>query len=149
MTVILVQPELQAHWLACLQASTTISGMARDQRDAKRGPYFRKPKAAGRPPSNFIRQWRERAEMTQEDLADASGLSVGSISAYELGGADPSIDALKRLAAALGVTPGMLLDVNPEDDPPLWAGFLRATKGQKEEIGRIVGALVGPPKPKR
>lgn len=87
--------------------------------------------------------------MTQEALAEKAGLSVGGISAYERGATDPSIDALQKLEDALGVPKGMLLDVNPDDDPPLWAGFLRASKSQKEEIGRIVGALVGPFKPKR
>lgn len=113
----------------------------------KRGPYLRKPKpepktAAG---SNFVREWRENAAMTQEQLADAAGLSVASISAYERG-ADPSLDALAKLSNALEVPKGMILDVNPLEDQPLWSGYLRASETQKREIGRIVGALVGPPK---
>jgi transcriptional regulator with XRE-family HTH domain len=118
---------------------------------SKRGPYLRnKPKKRPEAPrTHLIREWREWAEMTQEELAGASGLSVGSISAYELGTNDPSMDAAKKIADAIGIPKGMLLDVNPLEDPPLWAGFLRASSTQRREIGRIIGALVGQPtKPK-
>ncbi len=114
----------------------------------KRGPYLRKTRPA-RAKTNFIREWREWAGLTQAQLAEASGLSGGSISAYELGTMDPSLEALKAISAALRVPMGMLLDVDPREDAPLWAGFLRATKDQRHEIGRIVAALVGPPKPRR
>lgn len=116
----------------------------------KRGPYLRKPKPAAKSASgtNFVREWRENAEMTQEALAAAAGLSVASISAYERG-ADPSLDALAKLSNALDVPKGMLLDVNPMEDQPLWSGYLRASDTQKREIGRIVGALVGPAKRKK
>jgi transcriptional regulator with XRE-family HTH domain len=87
--------------------------------------------------------------MTQEALAAESGLSLGSISAYELGTNNPSLDALAKLEKALGVPRGMILDVNPVEDQPLWSGYLRASETQKREIGRIVGALVGPPKRKK
>ena len=132
--------------MAPLPPSTRISGMAR-----KRGPYLRTPKPRALAPAkaNFLREWRENAEMTQEELAGESGLSVGSISAYELGTNAPSLDALSKLSKALGVPKGMILDVNPLDDQPLWSGYLRANETQRREIGRIVGALVGPPKRKR
>ena len=86
--------------------------------------------------------------MTQEDLAAASDLSVGSISAYELGTNAPSLEALGKLSKAIGVPKGMILDVNPLEDQSLWGGYLRANETQKREIGRIVVALVGPPKRK-
>lgn len=116
----------------------------------KRGPYLRKPKPAPKSTAgtNFVREWRENAEMTQEALAAAAGLSVASISAYERG-ADPSLDALAKLEKALDVPRGMILDVNPLEDQPLWSGYLRASDTQKREIGRIVGALVGPTKRKK
>jgi transcriptional regulator with XRE-family HTH domain len=120
------------------------------QKNRKKGPYLRAPKAQEKPRDNpnFIRQWREWKGWTQEELAEKSGLSVSSISAYEkeAGGNDPSVEALQKLSASLGVPKGMLLDVSPAEDPPLWAGFLRASEAQRAEIGRIVGALVGPPK---
>lgn len=146
MTEILVQHEIQEVCLAVLPDLTRIPVMVE-----KRGPYLRKPKPAAKVglKTNFLREWRENAEMTQEDLAAESGLSLGSISAYELGTNNPSLDALAKLEKALGVPRGMILDVNPMEDQPLWSGYLRANETQKREIGRIVGALVGPPKRKK
>lgn len=146
MTEIQAQHEIQEVCLAVLPDRTRIPAMVE-----KRGPYLRKPKPAAKtgPKTNFLREWRENAEMTQEDLAAESGLSLGSISAYELGTNNPSLDALAKLEKALGVPRGMILDVNPMEDQPLWSGYLRASETQKREIGRIVGALVGPPKRKR
>lgn len=127
-------------------SSTRILAMLK-----KRGPYFRKPKPDPRvtEATNFVRQWREWAEMTQEVLAEEADVSLSSISAYELGTNDPSIKAAGKLAAAMGITRGMLLDINPLEDDALWSGYLRASENQKREIGRMVGALVGPPKRKR
>jgi transcriptional regulator with XRE-family HTH domain len=139
-----VQQEFYSQSMAPVIAAPRIPAMP------KKGPYLRKPKPPEkiRENSNFVRQWREWADMTQEELAEKSGLSVSSISAYEKegGGNDPSVEALRKLSKALGVPAGMILDVNPAEDAPLWAGFLRASKDQKAEIGRIVSALVGPPK---
>lgn len=103
------------------------------RKNGQTGPYRRKARraAAMAEPSNFVRQWRERADMTQEDLAEGAGISLSSVSAYERGETDPSIDALKKLALALGVPRGMILDVNPELDPPLWASVLKATVATK------------------
>lgn len=114
----------------------------------KRGPYLRQPKPRTRATqkTNFLREWREHVEMTQEQLAEAAGLSVGSISAYELGSNAPSLDALQRLSEAMNVPKGMLLDINPHEDPAMWDAYLRASETQKREIGRIAGALIGPRK---
>lgn len=115
-----------------------------------RGPYLRKSPPPARPKTNFIREWRESRGLTQSQLADMAGLSSGSaISAYENGENDPSVETLQAIAAALDLTSGMLLDVDPTGDPVLWEGFQRASKDQRREIGRIVGALVGPPKAKK
>jgi transcriptional regulator with XRE-family HTH domain len=143
MTEILGQPELQVNWLVREGLSPRISSMTR-----KRGPYLRqpKPRALAAKKSNFVREWREYVELTQEALAEAAGLSVGSISAYELGTNAPSLDALQKLSDAMKVPKGMLLDINPNDDPSMWDAYLRATETQKREIGRIAGALIGPRK---
>lgn len=92
-------------------------------------PYKRntQPAKAPKTVNNFIRQHREAADLTLEDLAAASGVSLSSISAYERGEIDPSIKYLHKLSKALGVPRGMLLDVDPTLDPPLWASVLRAT----------------------
>jgi transcriptional regulator with XRE-family HTH domain len=113
----------------------------------KRGPYLRnepKPKKSGGA-QHFIREWREWKDWTQEVLADKSGYSAASISGYERNEIDPSLEAVDALAKAMGITRGMLLDINPTDDPSLWAGYARATEKQRAEIVRFVDTLVGPP----
>lgn len=89
------------------------------------------PKKAAQP--HHIRAWREwmgwsqavLSEKTQTDL-DPDGISVSAISAYERSDDNPSLEALAKLARAIGIPRGMLLDVNPNDDPPLWASVLKA-----------------------
>ncbi len=56
-----------------------------------------------------LRNLRRRAVMSQEDLADKSGVARDTISKLETGqrGAYPS--TIRKLAAGLDVEPGMLL----------------------------------------
>lgn len=49
-----------------------------------------------------IKRRREKAGMTQKDLADASGLTQSSVSYYESGERTPSLKTLAALAKALG-----------------------------------------------
>lgn len=133
MTGILIQQELQCGSLVAVDAGLKIPAMA-----GKSGRAYKRDKkkpVAQAPVNNFIRQWRERADMSQEALSEESGVSVASISAYERGTSDPSMEYLQKLAEALDVPRGMLLDVDPTKDAPLWASVLRATlappKGRK------------------
>jgi transcriptional regulator with XRE-family HTH domain len=48
--------------------------------------------------------------MTQDELAAASGIDSSNIRAYENGRSTPSIHSLLRVATALNVEPGKLLD---------------------------------------
>jgi transcriptional regulator with XRE-family HTH domain len=50
-----------------------------------------------------LRELREKAGLTQQQLADASGLPVGSLRNYEQGQREPYWQVVFRLAAALGV----------------------------------------------
>jgi transcriptional regulator with XRE-family HTH domain len=58
-----------------------------------------------------LRSFRRRAVMSQEDLAERSGVARDTISKLETGqrGAYPS--TIRKLAAGLDVEPGMLLGV--------------------------------------
>lgn len=58
-----------------------------------------------------LRKFRKAARLTQEQLALACGWSGQSrIANYEAGTREPTLDEVASLAAALGVTPGELLD---------------------------------------
>lgn len=52
---------------------------------------------------------RERRELTQEQVADRSGVHSTEVSRIETGKRDPQISTLERLADALEVSPGELL----------------------------------------
>ena len=58
-----------------------------------------------------IQRGRKAAELSLNALAEVSGVSKGYISQLENGGsANPSIDTLKKIAVALGLTPQDLLE---------------------------------------
>jgi transcriptional regulator with XRE-family HTH domain len=60
-------------------------------------------------PAKF-RAARERDDLSREQLAVASRLSFQTIASLEYGYRQPSKAALLRLATALGVSPGDLLE---------------------------------------
>ena len=93
----------------------------------KRGPYKKRPRATNRdledgeiPPGTagiIIQKLRLARGWTQEDLAEAAGLSKGTISGIEGGSSGFSKDSLPKLANALGVTIGGLFGVEGSEVP--------------------------------
>lgn len=57
-----------------------------------------------------LRTARKQREWTQEELAERSGVQAGEISRLEAGKRDPQVSTVEKLAAALEVPPGRLLD---------------------------------------
>lgn len=56
-----------------------------------------------------LRRAREQREMTQEEVAERSGVHVTEVSRIEGGKRDPRVSTVQRLADAVGVPPGDLL----------------------------------------
>lgn len=52
---------------------------------------------------SIIRERRILLDITQQDLADISGVSLRAIKSIENGKGNPSIDTLRKLTDALGV----------------------------------------------
>ena len=77
----------------------------------------------------FIKEWRESVGMTQQELGDALNppASPGTISSYESGSRNLSMERLRQVADALGTTPGALLDFPP-------AGKREATEPGTSEV---------------
>ena len=57
-----------------------------------------------------VRHYRKLKDMTQERLALDAGMERSYVSDLERGMRNPSVRALGRLADALGVEPGLLLE---------------------------------------
>ena len=61
-----------------------------------------------------LRQIRKARQMTLEELETCSGISTSSLSAYERGVGNPSLEAMARLSDALCVSISQLLGEQPE-----------------------------------
>nr|WP_241597764.1 helix-turn-helix transcriptional regulator [Rosenbergiella epipactidis] len=97
-------------------------------------------------PMNFpvrLIQLRKNAEFTQQALADMASIHVNQIRRYEAGTAQPTLDALIRLAKVLHVSLDDLVfddrERGPSDD--LMFQF-EAVSGMPEEERRIIRALL-------
>ena len=64
---------------------------------------------------NYLKQWRKKAGLTQQELADKVETTKSVISLLESEERPLSAKWLRKLADALGTTPGRILDVNPEE----------------------------------
>jgi transcriptional regulator with XRE-family HTH domain len=60
-----------------------------------------------------LREARERLELTQEQVAERSGVYAGEISRIEAGKRDPQVSTVARLAKAVEMKSGQLLDGLP------------------------------------
>lgn len=99
---------------------------------------------------NNLQAWREFRRLTQVELAEAVGTTAGMISHLESGERGLSSKWLRRLAPALGTSPGFLLDHNPFDlDNDILEIWNRADQAQKKQIRAVAEALVpyAPPPP--
>lgn len=72
---------------------------------------------------NFLRAWREKADLTQEQLAEKVGTTGAVVSLLESGKRPLSDKWLRKFAPVLGTTAGMLLDHHPDDGD---TAFMRA-----------------------
>lgn len=64
-----------------------------------------------------VKTFRERREMTIEDLAEKTGLAPQFIEAVERGGTSPALGPMVKLARALGTRLGTFTDDEITDDP--------------------------------
>lgn len=97
-------------------------------------------------PMNFparLIQLRKAADLTQQALADSASLHVNQIRRYEAGSAQPTLDALIRLAKVLHVSLDELVfddhERGPSDDLALQ---FEAVSSMPEEERRIIKALL-------
>ncbi|MDP9358350.1 MAG: helix-turn-helix domain-containing protein [Chloroflexota bacterium] len=68
-----------------------------------------------------LREWRERRLLTQRELAEKVGMSVGQINRIERGIHEPRFSTIRKLAEALEVEPDELVvraQESPVEDRP-------------------------------
>lgn len=91
---------------------------------ARKKPSSDKPKprpAVLRPLGAQLRRLRHERRLSQEKLAELSGLNYKYIGRVELAKAEPGADVLVKLARGLGVPVGELFEtITPSGNPPTW-----------------------------
>lgn len=84
----------------------------------------------------LVARARAQAGMTQQDLADAAGLTQSVVSAYETGRRQPTLPTLCRLLAAAGFEP--VIDLRPRESDAMGGGrLLDEVRSHLEEIRRV------------
>jgi transcriptional regulator with XRE-family HTH domain len=92
---------------------------------------------------NHLTAWREWKGWTQAELASRVETTQGQIAHLESERRALSAKWLRKLADALGITPGWLLDTNPYDiSADLLDIWSRADPQQRKQISDIAAALV-------
>jgi transcriptional regulator with XRE-family HTH domain len=76
----------------------------RAPRKATSKPYVKRERM------HHLRALRYQRGLTQHELAWKAGIAPGYLLQIEVGRRDPSLSVIKRLARALDVTPGQVLD---------------------------------------
>lgn len=93
-----------------------------------------------------IREFRKKAGLSQRELAKRAGLSSTTIQGYEQGRFTPKIDALLKIAGALGVEVGWPGTGKDEREERLKAEIARLEFEHarlKERDNRIIEMLTG------
>lgn len=95
---------------------------------------------------NHLKAWREFMKLSQAELAAAvkPPTSVNMIQYLESGERGLSLKWLRRLADALGTTPGRLADFDPTTvNTEALDYFTSGSREQQDQIAKIARALTG------
>jgi transcriptional regulator with XRE-family HTH domain len=88
----------------------------------------------------LLRTARDRASLTQGELARAAGVTQQAVSAYETGRKEPTLPTLRSLLAAAGFEMRIRLEPIDHHDAAL-ASFMRSLPpGQQAELADLVRA---------
>jgi len=99
------------------------------------------------PFSNRLSDFRKLRGLTQEGLADLIGITKTQVYRYEKGGAQPTLDVIKRLAVALSVTADQLIFEEDERQPDdslnlLLEGISKLDPDEKKMIKEIIEGIL-------
>jgi transcriptional regulator with XRE-family HTH domain len=92
---------------------------------------------------NHLKAWRDYRKLTQAELAAEVGTNANMIGYLESGERGLSAKWLRKLADALKITPGHLLDHNPNDLPSdILEIWMNADPTVQRQIAEVAKALV-------
>ncbi len=99
------------------------------------------------PFSDRLSDFRKLRGLTQEGLADLIGITKTQVYRYEKGGAQPTLDVIKRLAIALSVTTDQLIFEDDERQPDdsltlLLEGISKLDPDEKKMIKEIIEGIL-------
>lgn len=101
---------------------------------------------------HLLRQLRERARLTQRDIAERIGVSGAYVHHVEMGGRRADLDILERFAESVGAR--LVVDIVPADadaDTPearLLAAFRKLHPDAREAVLRMIEATIRPEVPR-
>lgn len=94
------------------------------------------------PNENYVAAWRERAKLTQAELAEKIGTTGSVVSLLESGDRQLSPKWLRRISAAIHVPIGYLLEHHPDNVPAdmiqLFASIPKEKQGVAEDMLRAL-----------
>src|SRR5918912_3248070 len=97
----------------------------------------RGPQSVAAAIAHNVRRRRDAAGLSHAELAALAGTSKGTVTAVESGRANPTVDTVHALAAALGCSIGDLLDGSPDPMTTLSRGT-----DPHQPIGTFQGRLL-------
>jgi transcriptional regulator with XRE-family HTH domain len=93
---------------------------------------------------NYLKQWREKKELSQEELAEKVGTTKSVISLLENEKRPLSAKWLRKLADALGTTPGRILDIDPDEtSAEMLNAWDELNKRDRPRAIRVLRSLTG------
>jgi len=107
-----------------------------------------------------LREWRQKRDLTQEELARKADVPTISVSHFETGHRFPNAESLRRLADALGVTTDYLLgrvktptgkdlEAADPDIAVLFRRFQGMSEEAREQVKQLFETVDGMDKKKR
>lgn len=89
-----------------------------------------------------VRQLRRGQNLTQVQLADATGLSEEWVRRIERGDGSPSFEALETFSKVLGVSVADFFDSAPHPEQQRLAGIVQLTRGlSNEDLAWLEGII--------
>jgi transcriptional regulator with XRE-family HTH domain len=91
---------------------------------------------------NKIKAWRKHRGKTQEQLAEALGISVGHLSRIESGEREYMQSLLEAAAEYLETDPASLLMRDPSAPENIWSLWDHASIGERQQIETYAAFIV-------